>query len=656
MASIVISYRRDDTSDIAGRIHDRLRACYGDDAVFRDIEAIPPAIDFRRYIRETMLRAKVLIAIIGPRWLGPSEDGQFRIAAADDPVRIEIETALQIGLHVIPILVNDAAMPKAENLPHSLGTFAFHNAFTVDRGSDFHHHMDRLIAHLNRIAFGPVTRLKHGMTTRKGLLLAASGAAALIALVWLGTSDAGRSAIRDLLPGGTGASHDVEVVAFKVPPDKPELDFLRAKIERNFVDLFASANLRVRSALTTNQTLGQRHSKLGGAIFESSANWIMIGAELRDANDRIVGSSQIEGARAELEDIYKVIPEALMYGMNVDPHTLKKYQAAKRPTSSIEAYAQFLEAVRHAQVRRFDAAERRLRRSIEIAPDFAMAYWAIGEIKRLNGDEAEAAKWYKEALSRNPDHPRVSIVPATESQPVPAILSASKETRPQQVIDGVTYKTVKLPAYEINVHVWGFDPAKFHIKTVQQSTSEGQNVDEFLRGPKDVFATNGGFFDIDSRSRLSPSGLLVVDRTTVRDVSPKGGSGVVYATDSTVGIVRRENFPREGVHSAVQCGPLLVDPGGKMGIRRNDFDRQNRTAVCLKSGSIAAIVVEGGLSLFELAEVLSASPDNGGIGCEVALNLDGGPSTQAIFRSERDRVTVAGRWRLQNALVVSRRD
>ena len=99
-------------------------------------------------------------------------------------------------------------------------------------------------------------------------------------------------------------------------------------------------------------------------------------------------------------------------------------------------------------------------------------------------------------------------------------------------------------------------------------------------------------------------------------------------------------MPREGLQSAVQCGPLLVDPGGRMGIRRNDFDRQNRTAICLRPGSIVVVVAEGGLSLFELAEVLSASQANGGLGCDVALNLDGGPSTQAVFRSEKERMAV----------------
>ena len=102
--------------------------------LFRDIEDIPPGIDFRQHVRDTLQRARVLLAVIGPRWLGPRQDGQFRIADADDPVRVEIETALQVELPVIPILVGGAAMPKPAEIPQSLGNFAFLNAFVVDQG------------------------------------------------------------------------------------------------------------------------------------------------------------------------------------------------------------------------------------------------------------------------------------------------------------------------------------------------------------------------------------------------------------------------------------------------------------------------------------------------------------------------------------------
>ena len=68
------------------------------------------------------------------------------------------------------------------------------------------------------------------------------------------------------------------------------------------------------------------------------------------------------------------------------------------------------------------------------------------------------------------------------------------------------------------------------------------------------------------------------------------------------------------------------------------------------------VMVEGGLSLLELARVLSSPREAGGLACEVALNLDGGHSTQAMARIGSQELSAVGRWRIQNALVISRRE
>src|SRR5690348_15217888 len=111
MPKIVISYRRADSAAIAGRIRDRLVGRYGDASIFMDVEDIPLGADFRAQIRDVLLQGDVLIAIVGPDWLGAAKDGASRIRNEGDPVRIEIETALKGGIPLIPVLVNKAQMP-----------------------------------------------------------------------------------------------------------------------------------------------------------------------------------------------------------------------------------------------------------------------------------------------------------------------------------------------------------------------------------------------------------------------------------------------------------------------------------------------------------------------------------------------------------------
>jgi len=150
MPKISISYRRADSEAITGRIFDRLIAHYGKDAIFRDIDNIPLGSDFRQHISETLHKTDVLLAIVGPQWLGKRGDAD-RIQESDDPVRVEVETALRRRISVVPVLIGGAPMPSLEQLPPGLKDMTYRNAVKVDTGLDFDHHMERLIRELDVI-------------------------------------------------------------------------------------------------------------------------------------------------------------------------------------------------------------------------------------------------------------------------------------------------------------------------------------------------------------------------------------------------------------------------------------------------------------------------------------------------------------------------
>jgi TRAP-type mannitol/chloroaromatic compound transport system substrate-binding protein len=145
MPKIIISYRRVDSAAMAGRIFDRLHAHFGDDSMFMDIDSIPFGSDFRQFISEAIRNSDVIVAVVGPRWLGPRDAVRPRIHDATDPVRLEIEAALARGMPIVPVLVDGARMPSDEDLPDALKDFAFINAAAVDTGRDFQQHVQRLI-------------------------------------------------------------------------------------------------------------------------------------------------------------------------------------------------------------------------------------------------------------------------------------------------------------------------------------------------------------------------------------------------------------------------------------------------------------------------------------------------------------------------------
>jgi hypothetical protein len=153
MPRITISYRRNDSDAITGRIFDRLVGHFGRDAVFRDIDNIPPGVDFRKHINKVIETTDVLLAVVGPQWLGKSPDGISRIGAQTDLVRLEVSAALRKDIPVIPILVGSAAMPEVADLPEDLQDFPFRHAVKVDALEDFDDHVRRLIRSLERLFY-----------------------------------------------------------------------------------------------------------------------------------------------------------------------------------------------------------------------------------------------------------------------------------------------------------------------------------------------------------------------------------------------------------------------------------------------------------------------------------------------------------------------
>jgi hypothetical protein len=188
MPKLLISYRRSDSDAMAGRIRDNLAAYYGNESVFIDVDNIPFGKDFREHIREAFGDHDLMVAVVGQKWLGPRKGGRTRIHEETDPVRVEIELALQSDMPIVPVLVNGARMPKPADLPKSLSEFSFRNAAEIDSGRDFRQHMDRLIRSIDALlGLKPRTpgEKRRGRGSAKRVLWLAA-AAALLVIVGIG--------------------------------------------------------------------------------------------------------------------------------------------------------------------------------------------------------------------------------------------------------------------------------------------------------------------------------------------------------------------------------------------------------------------------------------------------------------------------------------
>lgn len=149
---IFLSYRRDDTEHITQRIRDHLTLHFGETSIFIDVHSIPAGSQFRVKIEETIKAAKILVAIIGPQWVDAVDrQGRRRLDKPEDPVRFELETALGLGLPLVPVLVKQARMPQEDELPASLSALPGINAVIIPPEPYFAEGVKRLSASIESL-------------------------------------------------------------------------------------------------------------------------------------------------------------------------------------------------------------------------------------------------------------------------------------------------------------------------------------------------------------------------------------------------------------------------------------------------------------------------------------------------------------------------
>lgn len=136
---LFLSYRRRDCASWATLLSNELKRRVDGLRLFQDVDNIPFGLSFRDVIVEELRQCDGVLVLVGPQW----DPG--RLVSPSDPVRLEIETARELGLILIPVLVDGATMPRTEELPDELEWLAFVNAAPVRPAPDFDGDLDRLI-------------------------------------------------------------------------------------------------------------------------------------------------------------------------------------------------------------------------------------------------------------------------------------------------------------------------------------------------------------------------------------------------------------------------------------------------------------------------------------------------------------------------------
>ncbi|UPT44390.1 toll/interleukin-1 receptor domain-containing protein [Streptomyces anulatus] len=121
MPDVFVNYRTGDEESAATMIARELARRFGDERIFFASNSIEPGSRFPVELVRAVEECEALLAVIGPRWAevrGP--DGRPALQAEQDWTRREIQTALDRGVLVIPVLVGKATRIDRAVLPDDL--------------------------------------------------------------------------------------------------------------------------------------------------------------------------------------------------------------------------------------------------------------------------------------------------------------------------------------------------------------------------------------------------------------------------------------------------------------------------------------------------------------------------------------------------------
>jgi Phosphodiester glycosidase len=188
------------------------------------------------------------------------------------------------------------------------------------------------------------------------------------------------------------------------------------------------------------------------------------------------------------------------------------------------------------------------------------------------------------------------------------------------------------------------DVAELRLVSAGGPTSR-RTVEEIVAPYPAVVAVNASFFDTEGRAMG-----LAVDDGRMMATGKRRSWGALVIDDTHARIVLGAEIKDDHAHRLVVQGIPRLVVGGKVPPLKPQL--AERTAICAK-GSVVVLVVSTKAESTPFARFLADPPDQGGLGCGDALNLDGGPSTQLVVKLPGMTLSFPRGWGVPNALVVA---
>jgi hypothetical protein len=124
-----INYRRSDVAGFVHAIHAWLISEIPSEQIFLDVDsAIQAGDNFPEVLRRRVIDADIVLCLLGERWLALLKE---RATSNSDYVVIELELALKEEKKIVPVLIGNANMPRAEELPEAIRELSTRQAVRI---------------------------------------------------------------------------------------------------------------------------------------------------------------------------------------------------------------------------------------------------------------------------------------------------------------------------------------------------------------------------------------------------------------------------------------------------------------------------------------------------------------------------------------------
>lgn len=183
-----------------------------------------------------------------------------------------------------------------------------------------------------------------------------------------------------------------------------------------------------------------------------------------------------------------------------------------------------------------------------------------------------------------------------------------------------------------SLHILRLDQNLFRLDVSYDETPK--DLENWQAETKANIVVNGGYFRAEN-GKYIPNGLTIINGKAFGDSYDTFG-GMLAINEKSAELRWLASKPYDSTEkllAALQSFPLLIKPGGELGFPKQYEDnlKARRTVIGQdKNGNLFFIIAsEGYFTLHELSAYLTESDLN----LDIAINLDGGPSSGIIIDS-----------------------